>query len=202
MINTKTKGELGNRIEYDVEHDLFHPQNVYSEEYITPTFIEYVRKLEKENEHLLIELEETKLAIDSWKKNADFWHKETKSNKFRKLAKDREKQITELEKDKKYLDECLDKQIKATLDLQNEYNKLKESILKLESQRNAFKNTVQIQNKYIEELEDFKKKENYKRACQLKYAKMKKNNDEYKLSNKEKYDIAYQNAIDNMNIWR
>ena len=125
MINTKTKGELGNRIEYDVEHDLFHLQNVYSEEYITPTFIEYVRKLEKENEHLLIELEETKLAIDSWKKNADFWHKETKSNKFRKLAKDREKQITELEKDKKYLDECLDKQIKATLDLQNEYNKLK-----------------------------------------------------------------------------
>ena len=106
MINTKTKGELGNRIEYDVEHDLFHPQNVYSDEYITPTFIEYVRKLEKENEHLLIELE------------------------------------------------------------------------------------------------DFKKRENYKRACQLKHAKMKKNNDEYKLSNKEKYDIAYQNAIDNMNTWR
>ena len=105
MINTKTKGELGNRIEYDVEHDLFHPQNVYSEEYITPTFVEYVRKLEKENaelkhenEDLQIELNETKLAIDTWKKNAGFWHKETKGNKFRKLAKDREKQIAELEK--------------------------------------------------------------------------------------------------------
>ena len=52
MINTKTKGELGNRIEYDVEHDLFHPQNVYSDEYITPTFVEYVQKLEKENAEL------------------------------------------------------------------------------------------------------------------------------------------------------
>ena len=52
MINTKTKGELGNRIEYDVEHDLFHPQNVYSDEYITPTFIEYVRKLEQTIEQL------------------------------------------------------------------------------------------------------------------------------------------------------
>ena len=52
MINTKTKGELGYRIEYDVEHDLFHPQNVYSEEYITPTFVGYVRKLEEENAEL------------------------------------------------------------------------------------------------------------------------------------------------------
>ena len=52
MINTKTKGELGRRIEYDVEHDLFHPQNIYSDEYITPTFVEYVRKLEKENAEL------------------------------------------------------------------------------------------------------------------------------------------------------
>ena len=54
MINTKTKGELGRRIEYDVEHDLFHPQNVYSDEYITPTFIEYVQKLEQENAELKI----------------------------------------------------------------------------------------------------------------------------------------------------
>ena len=52
MINTKTKGELGRRIEYDVEHDLFHPQNIYSDEYITPTFVEYVQKLEKENAEL------------------------------------------------------------------------------------------------------------------------------------------------------
>lgn len=52
MINTKTKGELGRRIEYDVEHDLFHPQNIYADEYITPTFVEYVQKLEKENAEL------------------------------------------------------------------------------------------------------------------------------------------------------
>ena len=52
MINTKTKGELGIRIEYDVEHDLFHPQNIYSDEYITPTFVEYVQKIEKENAEL------------------------------------------------------------------------------------------------------------------------------------------------------
>ena len=55
MINTKTKGELGRRIEYDVEHDLFHPQNIYSDEYITPTFVEYVQKLEKENAKLKCE---------------------------------------------------------------------------------------------------------------------------------------------------
>jgi len=49
MINTKTEGELGRRIEYDVEHDLFHPQNIYSDEYITPTFVEYVKQLEGKN---------------------------------------------------------------------------------------------------------------------------------------------------------
>ena len=54
MINTKTKGELGRRIEYDVEHDLFHPQNIYSDEYITPTFVEYVQKLEKEIERITV----------------------------------------------------------------------------------------------------------------------------------------------------
>lgn len=52
MINTKIKGELGYRIEYDVEHNLFHAQNVFSDEYITPTFVEYVQKLEKENAEL------------------------------------------------------------------------------------------------------------------------------------------------------
>ena len=53
MINTKTKGELGRRIEYDVEHDLFHAQNVYSDDYITPTFVEYVRQLEAQIEKLI-----------------------------------------------------------------------------------------------------------------------------------------------------
>jgi glutamyl-tRNA reductase len=45
----KLSGELDYRIRYDVEHDLFHAQNVFNDEYITPTFVEYVQKLEKEN---------------------------------------------------------------------------------------------------------------------------------------------------------
>ena len=48
----KLSGELDYRIRYDVEHDLFHAQNVFSDEYIKPTFIEYVQKLEKENAEL------------------------------------------------------------------------------------------------------------------------------------------------------
>lgn len=48
----KLSGELSYRIGYDVEHDLFHAQNVFNDEYITPTFIEYVQKLEKENAEL------------------------------------------------------------------------------------------------------------------------------------------------------
>ena len=44
----KLSGELDYRIRYDVEHDLFHAQNVFNDEYVTPTFIEYVQKLEKE----------------------------------------------------------------------------------------------------------------------------------------------------------
>lgn len=45
-------GELNYRIRYDVEHDLFHAQNIFNDEYITPTFIEYAQKLEKENAEL------------------------------------------------------------------------------------------------------------------------------------------------------
>lgn len=48
----KLSGELDYRIRYDVEHDLFHAQNVFDDEYITPTFIEYVQNLEKENAEL------------------------------------------------------------------------------------------------------------------------------------------------------
>lgn len=48
----KLSGELDYRIRYDVEHDLFHAQNVFNDEYITPTFIEYVQKLEKETAEL------------------------------------------------------------------------------------------------------------------------------------------------------
>lgn len=41
--------DLSYSIKYDVEHDLFHAQNVFNDEYIKPTFIEYVQKLEREN---------------------------------------------------------------------------------------------------------------------------------------------------------
>lgn len=48
----KLSGELDYRIRYDVEHNLFHAQNVFNDEYITPTFVEYVQELEKENAEL------------------------------------------------------------------------------------------------------------------------------------------------------
>ena len=53
----KLSRELEYRIRYDVEHDLFHAQNVFSDEYITPTFIEYVQELEKENAERKAEIE-------------------------------------------------------------------------------------------------------------------------------------------------
>ena len=58
-------GELGYRIGYDVEHDLFHAQNVFNDEYITPTFIEYVQKLEKENAELK---DDNKVMADNYSK--------------------------------------------------------------------------------------------------------------------------------------
>ena len=56
----KLSGELDYRIHYDVEHDLFHAQNVFNDEYITPTFIEYVQRLEKENAELEAQIEKMK----------------------------------------------------------------------------------------------------------------------------------------------
>ena len=56
----KLSGELDYRIRYDVEHDLFHAQNIFSDEYITPTFVEYVQKLEKENAVLEKRIERAK----------------------------------------------------------------------------------------------------------------------------------------------
>ena len=53
----KLSGELDYRIRYDIEHDLFHAQNVFNDEYITPTFVEYVQKLEEENAELKNKLE-------------------------------------------------------------------------------------------------------------------------------------------------
>ena len=59
----KLSGELNYRIRYDVEHDLFHAQNVFNDEYITPTFIEYVQKLEKENAVLEQQIEKMKAEL-------------------------------------------------------------------------------------------------------------------------------------------
>ena len=56
----KLSGELDYRIRYDVEHDLFHAQNIFSDEYIKPTFVEYVQKLEKENAVLERRIERAK----------------------------------------------------------------------------------------------------------------------------------------------
>lgn len=56
-MDRKLSGELDYRIRYDVEHDLFHAQNVFNDEYIKPTFIEYVQKLEKEKAELKEKLE-------------------------------------------------------------------------------------------------------------------------------------------------
>ena len=61
-------GELDYRIRYDVEHDLFHAQNVFNDEYIKPTFIEYVQKLEKENAELKGEADS---VLDNWCKGND-----------------------------------------------------------------------------------------------------------------------------------
>ena len=60
----KLSGELDYRIRYDVEHNLFHAQNVFNEEYIKPTFIEYVQKLEKENAELKKACDETQELLD------------------------------------------------------------------------------------------------------------------------------------------
>ena len=52
-MDRKLSGELEYRIRYDVEHYLFSAQNVFNDEYIKPTFIEYVQKLEKEKSEII-----------------------------------------------------------------------------------------------------------------------------------------------------
>ena len=52
MTREILSGELEYRIRYDVEHDLFHAQNVFDDEYIKPTFIVYVQKLEAQIEKM------------------------------------------------------------------------------------------------------------------------------------------------------
>lgn len=61
----KLSGELDYRIRYDVEHDLFHAQNVFDDEYITPTFVEYVAELENENAELKKRLSDIELLCYS-----------------------------------------------------------------------------------------------------------------------------------------
>ena len=148
MINTKTKGELGRRIEYDVEHDLFHPQNIYSDEYITPTFVEYVQKLEKEIKRL-----ETELAItdhdrehnyyeclDLYKKVAELEAEVTRLknenldiiNKYTRFAETDRRTIAELEKKltEKVTLESLDVVSSKISELEKENAELKKEVEK------------------------------------------------------------------------
>ena len=72
----KLSGELEYRIRYDVEHDLFHAQNVFNDEYIPPTFIEYVQKLEEKNKVLAQNLEDTEIINKALEKeNAELKEK-------------------------------------------------------------------------------------------------------------------------------
>ena len=89
----KLSGELDYRIRYDVEHDLFHAQNVFNDEYIKPTFIEYVQKLEKENAELKEEnkvlaqnLEDTEILNKTYEKRFDDLEKENAELKTKVTA--------------------------------------------------------------------------------------------------------------------
>lgn len=80
-------GELDYRIRYDVEHGLFHAQNIFNDEYIKPTFIEYVQKLEKEVTRLRNE-------------NLDI------INKYTRFAETDRRTIAELKEKANILDNC------------------------------------------------------------------------------------------------
>lgn len=49
-------------------------------------------------------IKELEIAVQSWKDNADFWHKETRSNRFRQIAVDTQRQLS---KARKILEELL-----------------------------------------------------------------------------------------------
>ncbi len=89
----KLSGELDYRIRYDVEHDLFHAQNVFNDEYITPTFVEYVQKLEKENAEL---------------KNRDCWKSCEYANPKSELIAQHIKDVQQLTKAKEIIKKLLD----------------------------------------------------------------------------------------------
>lgn len=80
----KISGELDYRIRYDVEHDLFHAQNVFNDEYITPTFVEYVQKLEKENAELKEQVEKMKCCENcGWYYLQQHWRESKEINESR-----------------------------------------------------------------------------------------------------------------------
>lgn len=80
-MTRELSGELDYRLHYDVEHDLFNAQNVFNDEYIKPTFIEYVQNLEQENAELKKELKDAneKVVHLACNQNKDLKYKLTKA---------------------------------------------------------------------------------------------------------------------------
>lgn len=63
-----------------------------------------VCQLDEEIANKAVEIMELKRAVKSWKDNATFWHKETRSNKFRQIAVDAQRRLS---KARKMIDELL-----------------------------------------------------------------------------------------------
>lgn len=111
-MTKELSGELDYRIRYDVEHDLFHAQNVFSDEYITPTFVEYVQKLEQENKNLKTRLNAINLLTPELEKE----------------ARKKKQHIAELEKEKQDLEWQLQEVAKDNDNYQKENAELKEEL--------------------------------------------------------------------------
>ena len=92
-------------------------------------------KLQKENAELEAQIETKDIQIKElqgqkcyWKESSFDWrHKFFKKGRIKQLI-EKEKRIAELEKDRNYFSDALDKQIEATLDLQKENAELKEQL--------------------------------------------------------------------------
>lgn len=131
-------GELDYRIRYDVEHDLFHAQNVFNDEYIKPTFIEYVQKLEKENASL-------KDALEGYKQNAKWCDKCDKfadlKEEINKIAFARgnlEEENAELKERNRGLDTMLTGESLVSNERKEQLTKAKEIIKTLLSSKTDF----------------------------------------------------------------
>ena len=139
-------GELSYRIGYDVEHDLFHAQNVFNDEYIKPTFIEYVQKLEKENTEL-------KDALEGYKQNAKWCDK---CDKITDLEKENKVLAQNLE-DTEIINKALEKEnaeLKSIADFQqsgnmSRYFELKRQAEKLEEAKELLKKLLVHSKRYI-----------------------------------------------------